>query len=370
MMPVRVGGRTPQTLGAQGLSSYLFARWRFLAIACGTALLLSIAITTLMTRQYTATVSIVIDPPAGNDPRASTAISNIYLESLRTYEYYADGDSLFAAAVDRFHLRVSGNESVEGLKQRILRVSKVKDSKILQIHATLPDPRKAMEVSQFIADEVVKMSQRAGAGVDQGMREGAEQRLSGWQSRHQHALEAYAGFQAKTPVEAVQSEVDSLQEVLARVLRDGMTADADSEDYAAREKSGARVGEELKSVHEEGAAARARATVLHRQIADTQASLAVKSGELARRMAKRKQLEEEIESAKTGVEAEERHTRDLQNAAGGRGEVLTVIDPGILPQRPSSPNLLLNVAGAVFSTAILAMVYLVFAFGRLRHDDH
>jgi capsular polysaccharide biosynthesis protein len=358
VIPVRFGERTPQTLGAQDLSHYLFTRWRFLAIACGTALVLSIVVSLFMTRQYTATVSIVIDPPAGSDPRASTAISPIYLESLRTYEYYAEGDSLFAEAVEKFHLRVKGTESVETLKQKILRVAKVKDSKILQIRTTLPDPQKAMEVAQFISGEVVKISHRTGAGIDQGMREGAERQLAQWKTRRQRALDAYADFQAHTPVEAMRGEVDSLQGVLGKVLNDAMSADADAEDYAARQ-----------ALHEVAAAARARAAVLHRQVTETQNSLTAKGGELAKRSARRKQLEEEIEAAKTGVEAEERHVRELQDMAGGRGEVLTIIDPGFLPQRPSSPNLLLNVIAALFSAAILALLYLVFTFGRLRYDD-
>lgn len=323
----------------------------------------------MMTRQYTATVSIVIDPPAGSDPRASTAISPIYLESLKTYEYYAQGDSLFAAAVERFHLRVKGTESVESLKQKVLRVAKVKDSKILQIRATLPDPRQAMEAAQFIADEVVKLSHRAGAGIDENMRDGAERQLNAWKSRHQRALDAYAEFQARTPVEAMQGEVDSLQEVLSRVLRDAMAADADAEDYAAREKAGARSGESMKELQEEAMVARSRGAVLHRQVTDTQNALAAKGRELAKRTAQRRQLEEEVSATQIGVEAEERHFRDLQDAAGGRGEVLTIIDPGILPQRPSSPNVMLNVVAAVFAAAVLAMVYLVFTYGRLRHDD-
>jgi uncharacterized protein involved in exopolysaccharide biosynthesis len=148
-----------------------------------------------------------------------------------------------------------------------------------------------------------------------------------------------------------------------------MSADADAEDYGAREKANARTEEEMKALHEEAAAARARAAVLRKQIAETQDSLAAKSGELAKRMAKRKELEEEIDAAKAGVEAEERHYRDLQDAAGGRGEVLTIIDPGIPPQRPSSPNPGLNAIAAVVSAAILALLYLAFTFGRLSHND-
>jgi capsular polysaccharide biosynthesis protein len=352
------------------LSQYLLTRWRLLAIACGTALALSIVISLLTTRQYTATVSIVIDPPASSDPRAATAISPIYLESLRSYEYFAQGDSMFAAAVERFHLRDRGTESVEGLKQRILRVTKVKDSKILQIRVTLPDPRKAVDVAQFIAGEVVKTSHRAGAGIDQGMRESADRELSQWNARRERALDAYAQFQTHTPVETVQAEVDSLQEVLAKVRSDFMTADADAEDYAAREKSDARTGEGRKALQEESAASRARAAALRRQVSETQASLTASGSELAKRIARRKQLEEEVEAAKAGVDAEEKHSRDLHDAVGGRGEVLTIIDPGILPQRPSSPNLLLNLIAAVFSAAALSLVYLVFSFGRLQHDGN
>jgi capsule polysaccharide export protein KpsE/RkpR len=322
-----------------------------------------------MTRQYTATVSIVIDLPAGSDPRSATAISPIYLESLRTYEYYAEGDSLFASAVERFHLRVKGTESVEGLKQRILRVAKVKDSKILQIRATLPDPQKAVDVAQFIADGVVKLSHRAGANIEQGLREGTDRQLSEWGARRQRALDAYSQFQTRTPVEAVQGEVDSLQEVLAKVLNDSMSSDAEAEDYTAREKAPAVGGEQLTSLREEAAAARARAIVLRRQAAETQSSLTAKGSELAKRIAQRKQLEQEVDAATDGVQAEEKHLRELQDSAGGRGEALTIIDPGILPQRPSSPNLLLNMIAAISSAAILSLLYLVFAFGRLHHDD-
>jgi capsular polysaccharide biosynthesis protein len=338
------------------------------------ALVLSIAISFLMTRQYTATVSIVIDPPASSDPRAATAISLIYLESLRTYEYYAEGDSLFAQAVDRFHLRVKGNESVESLKQKILRVNKLKDSKILQIRATLPDAAKAMQVAQFIADEVVKLSHRTGEGIDTAMRERAEQQLSGWQGRRKQALEAYAEFQGQIPMETLQGELDSLQDVLSRVLRDAMSAEADAEDYSARAKSEVRTGEQLRALNEEIAAARARAAVLRRQANDLQKSLSAKGAELARRSARQRQLEGEIDTAKAGVDAEEKHARDLQDAAGGRSEVLTIIDPGILPQRPSSPNVLLNAVVAVFGAIVLSLLYLVFTFGRvtstkLRYDD-
>jgi capsular polysaccharide biosynthesis protein len=359
----------PRTFNIEELAYYLCTRWRILAIACATALILSIAISLMMTREYTATVSIVIDPPATSDPRSATAISPIYLESLKTYEYYAQGDSLFAAVVERFHLRVKGNEAVESLKRKILRVDKLKDSKLLQIRATLPDPAKAVGVAQFVAGEVVKLSHQAGAGVDREMIDKAEQGLGAWRGKRDEAAKAYAEFVARTPVEPLQAEVDSSLAVASRVLRDEMDADADVEDYAAREKALAadpREADEYRRMGQEVAVRRVRAAVLHRQSRDTQSSLSAKGAELSRRIAMRSSLETALKLAQAGMEQEEKHTRDLQDAAGGRGDVLTIIDPGFLPQRPSSPNVMLNAVVAVSVAGLLSVLYLVFAFARSR----
>ncbi len=52
--------------------------------ACAVAVTLTLAVSLVLTKQYTAVSRIVIEPPAGSDPRASTAVSPIYLESLRS----------------------------------------------------------------------------------------------------------------------------------------------------------------------------------------------------------------------------------------------------------------------------------------------
>ncbi|HMC60818.1 MAG TPA: hypothetical protein VKJ01_16630, partial [Candidatus Solibacter sp.] len=41
-----------------------------------------------------------------------------------------------------------------------------------------------------------------------------------------------------------------------------------------------------------------------------------------------------------------------------RGERLRLIDPGIVPERPSSPNIPLNVLAALFLGLVLPIVYL------------
>src|SRR5579862_6343173 len=85
--------------------AHLRSRWRPITISCAVAALASFAVSLLLPRQYTSTCRIVIDPPAGSDARVSTAVSPIYLESLRTYELFASSDDLFLQAVKKFDLR-------------------------------------------------------------------------------------------------------------------------------------------------------------------------------------------------------------------------------------------------------------------------
>ncbi|MGH9664029.1 MAG: Wzz/FepE/Etk N-terminal domain-containing protein, partial [Bryobacteraceae bacterium] len=107
-------------------AAYLRRRWRVPVVACGTAVAVVLAVSLLLPRRYTATATIVIEPPAGNDMRAATAVSPVYLESLRTYERFAGSDSLFQRAAERFHLQ-TGSQAIESLKQRVLKVEKVRD---------------------------------------------------------------------------------------------------------------------------------------------------------------------------------------------------------------------------------------------------
>src|SRR5213083_31292 len=86
---------------------YLRLRWRWTAAVCGIALAVTLVVSMILPREYTATARIVIEPPAGSDLRSAMAVSPIYLESLKTYEHYASSDSLFLKALDHFSLRQS-----------------------------------------------------------------------------------------------------------------------------------------------------------------------------------------------------------------------------------------------------------------------
>src|SRR4029077_3399547 len=73
---------------------YLRGRWRVMVSACAIAVALAAAGSLMLPKSYTANAVIVIEPP-GNDPRAATVVSPVYLESLKTYERFALSDSLF-----------------------------------------------------------------------------------------------------------------------------------------------------------------------------------------------------------------------------------------------------------------------------------
>ncbi len=96
---------------------YLRRRWRVTAVALSAAVLISLPASMLLPKRYTATASVVIEPPGGNDVRVGTAVSAVYLESLKTYERFAASDTLFARAVEKFHLRdAAGSQAIESLK--------------------------------------------------------------------------------------------------------------------------------------------------------------------------------------------------------------------------------------------------------------
>ena len=97
--------------------------------------------------------------PAGSDPRSTMAVSPIYFESLKTYEQFAGGDSLFQKAVDQFQLRSSmAGRPIEAVKKRVLRVGVVRNTRILEISATLPDARQAQALAKYMAESTVELS--------------------------------------------------------------------------------------------------------------------------------------------------------------------------------------------------------------------
>src|SRR5436305_10483202 len=103
---------------------YLRRKWRLVAITCTVALGAAAIGSLMMPKEYTATASLLIEPPAGNDPRGATAISPVYVESLKTYERFALSDTLFSQALNQLGLRKAySRAATEWLKKTVLRAT-------------------------------------------------------------------------------------------------------------------------------------------------------------------------------------------------------------------------------------------------------
>ena len=127
---------------------YIGGRWRFVATSCSLAVGLAAAASATLPRRYTATARIVIAAPVITDPRSAVALIPVYLD---TYQEFAASDTLFQKAVDRFGLRtLVGAGSIESLKKSVLKVGIVRNTRILEIAATLPSPAKSQALAQFL----------------------------------------------------------------------------------------------------------------------------------------------------------------------------------------------------------------------------
>jgi uncharacterized protein involved in exopolysaccharide biosynthesis len=78
---------------------------------------------------------------------------------------------------------------------------------------------------------------------------------------------------------------------------------------------------------------------------------------LGARQAHRDQLEADRQAAQTALASIAGRLRDARGERGFRGERLQVIDPGIVPERPSSPDIPLNIVVALLAGLLLPIVY-------------
>lgn len=342
-------------------AEFLRQRWRIAAFASLAAVMISSGVSLAIPKRYTASASIVIEPPGGIDSRTATAVSPVYLESLKTYERFAESDSLFARAVDRFHLDRS--KAIESLKQRVLKVTKLRDTKILVIEVTLPDAPLAHGVAEYLAQQTVEMSQAESRAADADvLDESAKQAADALQAL-ERAQQAWAGDARLASVDSLQADLDGLRESQFDVRRQLSEAQADASEYHERARTDA--SEEMQ---QQSSIAHARAAALEIQSTDLRRAITAEGAALSGRRAERERLQRDLDMAQTAYESATNRLRDIRAAAGSRGERLRVIDPGIVPQRPASPNFLLNVLAALFLAVVISLAYFSVEFAYQRRS--
>jgi capsular polysaccharide biosynthesis protein len=353
-----------QSFDAFEYVEYLRRRWLVVAVACAVAIALSLTLSLLLPKRYTATASIVIEPPGGADSRSATVVSPVYLESLKTYEHFAASDSLFVGAAEHFHLlSPAGSQAIESLKRGILKVSKIRDTKILEISATLQDPKLAQSFAQYVAEETVNMNRGANLVADREFLDDAEKRAAEAQQQLDKAQKAQADITANALIGALQADLDASVELQTKLKQDLVDAEANVAEY--QQQQGPADGQFAR---EQLQAARARVTLLEKRSQELAQSIREKGALVAKRTAKRDEVLNELRMTQAAYDNAIARLRDLRAAVGTRGERLRVMDPGIVPQRPSSPNIPLNVVAALLVALVACIVYLSFAFSFRRRS--
>ena len=79
---------------------------------------------------------------------------------------------------------------------------------------------------------------------------------------------------------------------------------------------------------------------------------------LARRMAERDRVATERTASEEAYSAIETRVNQVRGGLGYRSERLRIVDPGIVPEQPSAPNLPLRVLAALLLGLVVPVVFL------------
>jgi uncharacterized protein involved in exopolysaccharide biosynthesis len=216
---------------------------------------------------------------------------------------------------------------------------------------TLPNPTQAQALVQYLAEETVSLNRelaRAGDGEPlaqvQGQLDAAKAELE--KARTEAGAVTAAGSE---PV--LESEAQALADLRSRTEAQRIDANLMLADSTAR-------GDQ-----EGAASARARAAALTAEVAKLERDADAKASALAALRARRIQAEGRLRLSEDGFDNARRRFDDVAASTRFRSEQLRVVDPGIVPQRPSSPNFLLAVVGAVALSFVTCLIWLTLQFG-------
>jgi capsule polysaccharide export protein KpsE/RkpR len=158
------------------------------------------------------------------------------------------------------------------------------------------------------------------------------------------------------PTEGLTAGLEQAAESRSKLAEQMQSVELEIADVGERLKQ-ATAAEQVEMRKEESNA-RVRLAEVRKQVQDFDRQNAEREKLLATRHAHRDKAEAERKEAQTALVAVETRLREARGESGYRGERLKIIDPGIVPERPSSPNLPLNVAAALLAGLVLPILYL------------
>jgi capsular polysaccharide biosynthesis protein len=348
--------------------NFLATRWKFAVVCVGTALVVAAAVCLFVPNQYTATATLLIEPAAASDPRTGTAVSPIYLESLKSYEQFAASDSQFLKACEKFGLLTGANPpAVESLKRRVLRVDKLKDTKVLQISVTLTDPHNAQAVAQYLAEETAALNRSIALDNDRRALGALRAQLEEARTTLTKVRLEQARVMAQVQP-ALWQEIRALADVLQGLEERSSEAAVETAELTARQGVYSPSFPEQEDVRGHLAGTRARQKQLDLERAAIQKHIAEKTAELAAIDVRKDTANAQLSSAEVVYRDLEKREADLSASAGLRTEQLRIVDPGIVPQRPSFPNPALILAAALLLSLMATLAWLTLLYGLARQN--
>ena len=337
-----------EPLSATEFLRLLAARWKLLLSATLSAAVLAFLLAQLIPKSYTSEALLLIETPGGSDARSSLIISPTYLDSLRTYAMLASSDELFEKAVTSLGLRQTNDSgAITELKESALDVEIPRNSRILSIRATHPQPEKARALATFLAEAAVQRNrdiQEAGDGLRTSLTETARRSAEERMDRIDQQLQDLA---ANNPVAGLEAEIEALVWI-REVARDELKFLQRRDSEPSSSGSEPTAGSSLPRPH---------IAELRGRIERLDAEIRGKKSILARAEAKQDALLTRRSAARKALEQADSLLLHEQSLEAARGERLQIIQPGALPRKPSHPRIALY----VLTAAAIAFVLAVFA---------
>jgi uncharacterized protein involved in exopolysaccharide biosynthesis len=324
---------------------------------------LAFAISELLPRRYTATTTVIIDPPAASDARTGAMLNPAYLDSLRTFEHFFTSDALFQEAAQRFHLDTGGKD-IAKVRNKVLKVKQQHETRILEISVTLADPTAACRLAQFITERSIADSREHAVSVDRGS-------MSNLSAEVEHARAELDAAQAQwrratendTP-ESIQAALDSDISLESDLRGHENDAAAEAEEWRVRARDGEVTDRGYAQVQARAAAA--RRDDYGRRRAQLDGEITAERKLLAERSSRLSLASAQLDMARKAFDAAQTRLREFSAVEGMRSERMRMIDPGVVPREPSSPKVLLNTLAGIILAFCLATGWLVLRAGQAR----
>jgi uncharacterized protein involved in exopolysaccharide biosynthesis len=206
----------------------------------------------------------------------------------------------------------------------------------------------------------VELSRSGGKEADESMIEDAARAAETAKVRLNQAETAWQNAAGAHSAEALRSEISDDGYLKSRVEEQLLDEQADV------------AGNSTQAPRDSGAS-RARVDLLQRRISELTLAIYEKSAALAKQSAREQDLQATLTAARTAYETAAQRLAESRVGLGSRTERLRVVDPGIVPQRPSSPNVPLILIGAASLALFGSLLYLTLSFsltrGRRRYDQ-